>query len=111
MVKSEKAEHIVVFITAADEEDAALISRGLLKQRKAACVNIIAGVSSLFWWQDKIESASESLLVVKTRAALLDEVIKLVKEIHSNDVPEIIALPIIGGSQDYLEWIDKEAAD
>ena len=111
MFKAEKAGHIVVFITAADEEDAALISRVLLKQRKAACVNIIGGVGSLFWWQDKIESASESLLVVKTRAALLDEIIKLVKEIHSDDVPEIIVLPIIGGSRDYLEWIDNEAAD
>ena len=111
MVKVEKAGHIVVFITTADEEEAALISRVLLKQRKAACVNIIAGVSSLFWWQDKIESTPESLLLVKTRAALLDEIVKLVKEIHSNDVPEIIALPIVGGSRDYLEWIDNEAAD
>jgi len=108
MTKTKKTEHIVVFITVADEEEARLISRVLLKKRKVACSNIIPGVSSLFWWREKIDSAHESLLVIKTKAALLDEVIQLVKEIHSYDVPEIIALPIIGGNQDYLEWIDGE---
>ena len=108
MVETKEPEHIVVFITVADEEEARLISRVLLKQRKAACINIIPGVNSLFWWQEKIDSAEESLLVIKTRAAMLDEIIQLVKEIHSNDVPEIIALPVIGGNKDYLEWIDNE---
>lgn len=108
MAKTKEPEHIAVLITAADEEEARLISRVLLKQRKAACANIIPGVNSLFWWQEKIDSARESLLVIKTRSALLDEVIQLVKEIHSYDVPEIIALPIIGGNRDYLEWIDNE---
>ncbi len=108
MAKTKEPEHIVVFITVADEEEARLISRVLLKQRKAACANIIPGGNSLFWWQEKIDSARESLLVIKTRSALLDEVIQLVKEIHSYDVPEIIALPIIGGNRDYLEWIDNE---
>ncbi len=108
MTEAKKAEHIVVFITAADEEEAGLISRVLLKQRKAACINIVPGISSLFWWQGRIDSAQESLLVVKTKASMLDEITQLVKEIHSNDVPEIIALPIVGGNQDYLEWVDNE---
>ena len=108
MVKTKEPEHIVVFITVADEEEARLISRVLLKQRKVACINIIPGVNSLFWWQEKIDSVEESLLVIKTRPVLLDEIIQLVKEIHSYDVPEIIALPIIGGNRDYLEWIDNE---
>ena len=108
MAKTKEPEHIVVFITVADEEEARLISRVLLKQRKAACINIIPGVNSLFWWQEKIDSAQESLLVIKTRSVLLDEITQLVKEIHSYDVPEIIALPIIGGNKDYLEWIDNE---
>jgi len=108
MTKTKEPEHIVVFITVADEEEARLISRVLLKQKKAACINIIPGVNSLFWWQEKIDSAQESLLVIKTRSALLDEITQLVKEIHSYDVPEIIALPIIGGNKDYLEWIDNE---
>lgn len=99
--------HIVVFITAADAEEARLIADVLLQQKKAACVNIVPGLSSLFWWRDKIDSARESLLIVKTRASLLDEIVELVKEIHSYDNPEVIALPIVGGSDDYLEWLDE----
>lgn len=103
--------YIVVFITTADDEEAQLISLVLLEQKKAACINIVAGVSSFFWWRGEIDSAGESLLVVKTRASLLPDIIELVKEIHSYDNPEIIALPILGGSQDYLEWIDKAVGD
>jgi periplasmic divalent cation tolerance protein len=104
----EHPTYVILFITTADDEEAQLISRVLLEQRKAACVNIVPKVSSLFWWQGNIEQAEENLLVVKTRAELLDEIIKLVKEVHSNDVPEITALPIVGGSQDYLEWVGEE---
>jgi len=100
--------YIVLLITASNIEEANKIAELLLNQRKAACVNIVPGVSSLFWWQDKLDSAQESLLIVKTKASLLPEIISLVKGIHSYDVPEIIALPIVGGNQDYLEWIDKE---
>ena len=103
-----EASEIVVFITIDTKEEAQKIAKVLLAQRKAACVNIIPGVSSLFWWEDKLDSAQESLLIVKTKASVLNEVIGLVKEIHSYDVPEIIAMPIVGGNQDYLEWIGKE---
>jgi len=99
---------IVLFITAGNAEEAQQISRVLLEQRKAACVNIIPEVDSIFWWEGKLDSARESLLVVKTKASLLTEVINLVKGMHSYDVPEIIALPIVGGNQDYLEWIGEE---
>jgi len=104
----EESAYIVLFITTATAEEAQQISKVLLNQRKAACVNIVPKVSSLFWWQDKLDSAQESLLIVKTKASQLNEIIKLVKELHSHDIPEIIALPIVGGNQDYLEWIDKE---
>lgn len=107
----EQFTYVVLFITTADDEEAQLISRVLLEQRKAACISIVPKVSSLFWWQGNIEQAEESLLVVKTRAGLLDEIVKLVKEIHSNDVPEIIALPIVGGGQDYLDWIGEETGE
>ncbi len=103
----EESANVVVFITSTDEE-APKIADVLLTQRKAACVNIVPKVSSVFWWQDKIDSAQESLLIVKTKASLLNEIVTLVREIHSYDVPEIIALPIVGGNQDYLEWISKE---
>lgn len=100
--------NVVIFITAGTEEEARKIADRLLNHKKAACVNIVPGVSSLFWWQGKLDSAQESLLVVKTKASLLDEIVSLVKEIHSYDIPEIIALPIVGGNQDYLEWISNE---
>jgi len=104
----EESACIVLFITTATAEEAQQISNVLLNQRKAACVNIMPNVTSLFWWQDKIESANENLLIVKTKASLLDEVVRLVIENHSYEIPEVIALPIIGGNQDYLEWIYKE---
>ena len=106
----EESAYIVLFITTATAEEAQRISKVLLNQRKAACVNIVPRVSSLFWWQDKLDSAQESLLVIKTKAAQLNEIVRLVKELHSYDVPEIIALPIVGGNQDYLEWIDKSVS-
>jgi len=99
---------VVLLITTATAEEARRISKALLNQRKAACVNIVPKVSSLFWWQDKIESAEENLLIVKTKALLLNEVVRLVIENHSYEIPQIIALPIVGGNQDYLEWIGKE---
>jgi len=100
--------YIVLFITTATAEEAQRISRVLLEQRKVACVNIVPRVNSLFWWQGKLDSAEESLLIVKTKASQLSEIVPLVKELHSYDIPELIALPIIGGNQDYLEWIQKE---
>ncbi len=100
--------YLVILITAGSLEEAHKIAEVLLKQRKVACVNIVPNVSSHFWWQDKIESAQESLLIVKTRASLLNEIVTLVRESHSYDTPEIVALPIAGGNQDYLEWIGKE---
>ena len=101
-------KYIVILVTAADDDEVRLIARVLLEQRKTACVNIMSGVVSLFQWRDKIDQASESLLVIKTSQSLLDEVVALVKEIHSYENPEIIALPVVGGSSKYMDWIDKE---
>ncbi len=106
----ETSDYIVVFITTNTAGEAQRIATLLLEQRQAACVNIIPEVDSRFWWKGELDSAQESLLVIKTRASRLPEIINLVKGVHSNTVPEIIALPIIGGNQDYLDWIDKEVA-
>jgi periplasmic divalent cation tolerance protein len=94
--------HVVVFITIDTPSNAQKLADKLLSARKGACVNIIPKVSSQYWWQGKIEKADELMLVVKTRAALLDELITAVKQNHPYTVPEIIALPIIGGNPDYL---------
>ena len=99
---------VVVFITVDSHETARKITEKLLTERKAACVNIIPKIESHYWWQGKIESADELLLIVKTRAELLDELITLVKQNHPHTVPEIIAIPIIGGNEDYLKWVEKE---
>lgn len=103
--------HIVIFITASNDEEARKIADLLLKQRKAACINIIPGVASSFWWKGKIDVARESLLVIKTKASALPKVIDLVKTTHSYEVPEIIAVPILGGNTDYLNWIDAEVKE
>jgi len=106
--RAKKGEHVVVFIMTATAEEAQRIANILVRGRKAACVNIVPQVHSRFWWQGKIDSADEALMVVKTKAALLDELISLVKENHSYEVPEIVALPIVGGNRDYLKWIDNQ---
>ena len=105
----ETHENIVVLVTCTDKQ-AREIANVLLKQRKAACVNIVPDVTSFFWWQGNADSDRESLLIIKSKASLLNEIITLVKKVHSYDVPEIIALPIIGGNTEYLEWIDKEVS-
>jgi periplasmic divalent cation tolerance protein len=101
-----KIDKIIVFITTGSEEEAHRIAESLVKGKKAACVNIVPRVDSLFWWEDKLDSARESLLLVKTKASLFPEIVELVKRTHSYEVPEIIALPIIAGSEDYLKWLD-----
>ncbi len=104
-------EHVVVFVTAGTEEEAQSIAGTLLERRKAACVNIVPGVHSHFRWEGQVSTDEEVLLIIKTRASLVDELVDLVKSIHSYDVPEVIALPIVGGNQDYLEWVDEEVAE
>jgi len=101
-----ETDRVVVLITTTSQEEARNIAQLLVSQKKAACVNIIPAVDSLFWWKGKLESARESLLVVKTKTSLFLEIVEMVKRVHSYEVPEIIALPIIASNQDYLDWLD-----
>ena len=98
-------DEIVVFITTSNEDEAAKISRALVESRLAGCVNIIRNIRSIYSWQGKIEDEPEVLMIAKTRKPLLDALMKRVKELHSYTVPEIIALPIVEGSEDYLKWL------
>ncbi len=102
-----ETKHIIVLITAKDNEEAQKISKALLDKRRAACVNIIPAVNSSYWWMDKVESATECMLVVKTSIYQLNLVVDTVKKNHSYSVPEIVALPVVGGNLDYLKWIDN----
>jgi periplasmic divalent cation tolerance protein len=102
---------VVILITTSMDEEAERIANKLLTQRKAACVNIIPKVRSLFWWKGELDSADEAVLIVKTKASLVDQIVSLVREAHSYEVPEVIALPLIGGNRDYLNWMSDELGD
>jgi len=97
---------IVVFITASNEEEALNIARALIESRLAGCVNIIKGIRSIYSWQGKIEDNLEVLMMAKTQKDLFNSLSKKVKELHSYTTPEIIALPITIGSEEYLKWLD-----
>jgi periplasmic divalent cation tolerance protein len=103
-----EVEHLVMLVTAGSEEEARKIARALVRSMLAACVNVIPGITSIYRWQDEVQEDREWLLVVKTRRDVLDEVIRQVQALHSYDLPEVIALPLVGGSQDYLRWLDEE---
>lgn len=100
-------DELVVFITAPNEDEAAKIAKALVETRLAGCINIIKGIRSIYSWQGEIEDEKEVLMIIKTRKALFDSLMKKAKELHSYTVPEIIALPIITGSKDYLKWLKE----
>ena len=101
--------YIVIYITCSSEKEAKKIAQELLVKRKAACINIVPGLSSFFWWQKRINITKEVLLIVKSKKPLFEDIVKLVRSLHSYTVPEIIALPIIEGDKDYLRWITENA--
>lgn len=107
MSEQTQSEPIVVYITAPGEEEAAGLARALVEAKLAACVNMVSNIRSIYSWQGKIEDDKELLMIVKTQRHLFDRLAAKVKEIHSYDVPEIIALPIVGGSPDYLRWLQE----
>ena len=99
--------YVVIFITAPNKKEAEHIAQQLIKNRLAACVNIMENIKSIFWWEGKVDRAKEVLLIIKTRKSLINKLIKKVKSLHSYAVPEIIALPIIAGNKQYLDWINE----
>jgi len=100
-------KYIMIFITAANTDEAHEISLALVEEKFVACANTVGAISSTYWWDGQIENADEQLIVCKTLASHLDAVVAWVKSMHSYEVPEIIALPIIGGNPDYLKWIEE----
>jgi periplasmic divalent cation tolerance protein len=101
------ADEMLVLITASSGEEAAKIATALVDEHIAACVNIVPEVRSLFFWEGRTQDAREALLICKSRQPLLEKLVRRVKSLHSYTVPEIIALPIIGGSRDYLDWVKE----
>ena len=101
-------EFIQVSTTTDQREDAERIAREIVEQRLAACVQILGPIASTYWWQGKIESAPEWLCLIKTRKDLYEELERAIKAIHPYETPEIIAVPLIAGSADYVAWVEQE---
>jgi len=97
----------VVLTTAGSHEQARKIARGLVEQRLAACVNIVAKVESVYRWQGKMEEAEEFLLVIKTTEAAAAQVQDAIRDMHSYELPECIVISITDGSESYLKWIGE----
>jgi periplasmic divalent cation tolerance protein len=99
---------IIILVTAGSEEEAEKIARALVAERLAACVNIVSPIRSIYRWEGKVQDDREWLLVVKTRQSHFAAVEARVKALHSYQVPEVIALPVVDGSEKYLGWIKGE---
>lgn len=102
-----RSSFIVIFITTDTEREAERITKELLNEKLVACVNILPKINSHFWWKGKIDSVDEVLLTAKTQSKFFNDIVKLVKKLHSYEIPEIIALPVIDGNKEYLNWISK----
>lgn len=100
--------HLVVLITTGTPEEGHKIARALVDERLAACVNIVSPIQSIYRWKDQVHEDRETLLVVKTIAQMLEPLSLRVKQLHSYKVPEIIALQVVAGAIDYLDWIDDQ---
>jgi len=100
--------YIIIYITTGSVNEAKKIGRALVEEKLAACSNIVFPIRSIYSWQEKICDDKEALMVLKTKKKLFNQIVKRVEKLHSYDVPEIIAMPIIEGSSKYLSWLNKE---
>jgi periplasmic divalent cation tolerance protein len=103
-------DKIVVLTTCDSEEQAERLARRLVEDRLAACTNIIPGVRSIYRWEGQIEAATEFLLIIKSRRDIFPKLREAIAQLHSYEIPEVIALPVADGSETYLNWLDRELA-
>jgi periplasmic divalent cation tolerance protein len=101
-------KYIQVFTTTEKKEDAEKIAKVLVEKRLAGCIQIVGPIVSTYWWKGNLETAGEWLCFIKSKKTLYDELEKAIKEVHPYEAPEIIAVPIISGSKDYLGWLNNE---
>jgi periplasmic divalent cation tolerance protein len=99
----------LVLTTAGSQEEAKKIAHALVERRLAACVNILPQIESVYRWQGKVESATEWLLVIKTRASSFERVRDAIQELHSYELPECVMLEVAEGDKAYLDWLAKNA--
>ena len=107
---SDMTNKIVVLSTCGSPEEADRLARSLVEQRLAACVSVIPGINSHFWWQGRLETAQECLLLIKSSRESFDQLRSAVEQAHSYEIPEVIALPVVDGALNYLNWIDVNLA-
>ncbi|MBN2499085.1 MAG: divalent-cation tolerance protein CutA [Deltaproteobacteria bacterium] len=100
-----------VYIVCESAEQAQRIGKTLVDSRLAACVNILDRMRSMYWWDGAVQSADETVMIAKTRAALVPAVCARVKELHSYEVPCVASLPLLEGNPDFFDWIVSETAD
>lgn len=103
-----QAEYAVVFVTAPSLEVARRVGYEVVEKKLAACANLVPGIESIFHWEGKMQQEQEVFILLKTRAGLIDDLVAVIRDLHPYSTPEIIALPILSGSRDYLEWIGAE---
>jgi periplasmic divalent cation tolerance protein len=104
-------EFLVVYVTVGSPEEGERLAHALVEERLAACVNRVGPVRSVYRWQGRIEQNDEELLIIKTKRELFERLKRRVQELHSYSVPEIIALPILEGSEPYLKWLKEQLLD
>lgn len=97
-----------VYVTASDRDEAVRIGRALVEDRLAACANVIDGARSLYRWEGEVRDDSEAVLILKSRAELMDALASRIREMHSYDVPCIVSWPILDGNAEYLSWLAAE---
>ncbi len=105
---SERNNVVVIFVTAPDGRVANRIARTLVQERLAACVNILPGLRSHYWWDGELQESAELLMLVKARKTDVQAVANRVRELHPYKVPEVVAADIIGGLPSYIDWIQAE---
>jgi periplasmic divalent cation tolerance protein len=98
----------LVYITTGSKEEAKKIGMALVSNRLVACVNIIDGVESLYWWEGTLQDEQEAVLIAKTKETLVGEVVEKVKSLHSYSCPCVVSVPLTGGNEAFLEWVRNE---
>lgn len=99
---------VLIYVTTSNGEEAINIGETIVKERLAACSNIISEMKSIYWWEGNLEKDNESILILKTMEENINKIISRIKEIHSYDNPCIIALPVLNVSDSYLKWLKEE---
>lgn len=101
----------LLYVTAGSEEEALSIGRALVEARLAACANVIPATTSVYWWEGAVQQEAESVLIVKTREALVETVTERIRALHGYECPCVLTLPIAGGHQPFLDWIEEETRE